>query len=123
MTRYQTARMLAGVTAGGFFLEAALHVSQFKQVVLQAQRGFGEQAPLVAALWLAFAAAMLVLGAVVTLVALAKVPAGRWLLALAGCLPLVTVFLQLQFLGFTRSTAILAGLATVSLGTAILFPD
>jgi hypothetical protein len=123
MTRYQIARALAGVTAFGFFFQTGLHVSQYNQVVLQAQRGYGGEGPLVAALWLSFGAAMLVLGGMVTLVALAKVRAGRWLLALAGCFPLITVLLQLQLLGFTRSTAILAGIATVSLGAAILFPN
>jgi hypothetical protein len=123
VTRYQTARILAGVSAFGFFVAAGLHTSEYREVVLQAQRGFSGLAPLVSALWLAFVAAMLVLGGIVTLVALGRVTGGRWLLALAGCLPLLTVLLQLHFLGFTRATALLALIAAVSFGAAIVFPS
>lgn len=123
MTRYQIARILAGVSAFGFFFEAGLHTSEYRRVVLQAQRGFSGLAPLLSALWLAFAAAMLVLGAIVALVALARATGGRWILALASCFPLVTVLLQLHFLEFTRSTAILSSIVVISLGAAIAFPS
>jgi len=108
VTRHQTARTLASVASVGFFLEAGLHTYQYRQVVLQAQAQLSGLLPLVSALWLAFAAAMLVLGGMVTVVALGRVTGARWILALAGCLPLVTVLLQLRFLGFTRATATLA---------------
>jgi hypothetical protein len=44
------------------------------------------------------------------------------LLALAGCYPLVTVLLQLHFLGFTRSVAIFSVVAAVSFAAALTFP-
>jgi hypothetical protein len=122
MTRYKTAQVLSGVSAFGFFLAAGLHVSGYRQVVLQAQRSFFGETPLVAALWLAFAAALAVLGVMVTLVVLGRVTGGRWILALAGGFPLVTVLLQLHLLGFTRATAILSAIAAVSFGAAIAFP-
>lgn len=123
MTRYQIARILAGVSAFGFLFEAALHTSQYRRVVLQAQRGFSGLVPLLSALWLAFAAAMLVLGVIVALVALGRATGGRWILALATSFPLLTVLLQLHFLEFTRSTAILSSIVVISLGAAIAFPN
>jgi hypothetical protein len=123
VTRYQIARILAGVSAFGFFFEAVRHTSEYRQVILQAERSLSGSAPLVSALWLAFAAAMLALGAIVALVALARVTSGRWILALAAGLPLVTVLLQLHFLEFTRSTAILSAIVVVSLAAAIAFPS
>lgn len=123
MTRHQTARTLASVAGFGFFLEAGLHTYQYRQVVLQAQAQLSGLLPLVSALWLAFAAAMLVLGGMVTAVALGRVTGARWILALAGCLPLVTVLLQLRFLGFTRATAILSAIAVVTFTAAMLFPS
>jgi hypothetical protein len=122
MTRYKTAQVLAGVSAVAFFVAAGLHASGYRAVVLQTQQALGVLAPLVAALWLAFAAAMLVLGCIVGLVALGRVPAGRWIVALAGCFPFITVLLQLDLLGFTRSTAMLAAVAVVTLGAAFAFP-
>jgi hypothetical protein len=122
MTRYKAAQVLAGVSAFGFFVAAALHTSGYRQVVLQAQQGFSGLAPLVSALWLVFAAAMVVLGLMVTLVAFGRVIGGRSILALAGCFPLVTVVLQLHFLGFSPPVAILSTLAAVSFGAAIAFP-
>ncbi len=123
MTRHQTARVLAGVAGFGFFLEAGLHLYEYRQVVRQAQGVLSGLLPLVSALWLAFAAAMLVLGSMVTVVALGRVAAARWILELAGCLPVVTVILQLHFLGFTRPTAILSGVAVVTFAAALLFPS
>lgn len=123
MTRYQTARVVAGVAGAGFFLEAGRHLYEYKQVVLRAQGVVSGLVPLVSALWLAFAVAMLVLAGMVTVVALGRVAAARWILALAGCLPLITVLLQLHFLGFTRTTAILAAIAVVSFAAALLFPS
>lgn len=123
MTRYQTAQVLAGASAATFFADAALHASGYRAVVLQAQQGIGGMTPTVSALWLAFAAALVVLGAMVGLVALGRVREGRWILALAGCFPLITVLLQLLLLGFTRSTALLAAVAVVTLAAAVAFPS
>jgi hypothetical protein len=77
----------------------------------------------VATLWLAFAVALVVLGCMVALVALGRVREGRWILALAGCLPLVTAFLQLGLLGFTRSTAVFATVGAVNIAAAIAVPS
>ncbi len=122
MTRHQTAQALAGVSALGFVVAAVLHASDYRGVVQQAQQGFAGLSPFVATLWLAYAAALLVLGGIVTVVALGRAKGGRWVLALAGCLPLITVILQLQFLGFTRSTTVLAAVAALSFGAALASP-
>lgn len=123
MTRDQLARMLAGVSALAFFVAGGLHASGYRAVVLQAREGFTGLAPLVAALWLAFAAAMLVLGGIVALVALGRAGGGRWILGLAGGFPLITVLLQLRLLGFTWSTAMLVTVAALCLAAAVLFPQ
>jgi hypothetical protein len=65
---------------------------------------------------------MAVLGVVVSFVVLGRIKGARWIIAVAGCFPLITVFLQLGFLGFTRATAMLATVAVVSLGAALVFP-
>jgi len=122
MTRSKSARILAWLSALAFIVAAGLHAADYRAVVLQTQMALGLLGPLVAALWLSFAAAMLVLGAMVTLVALGRVREGRWILALAGCLPLITVVLQLYLLEFTRSTAMLAAVAVVSFGAAVVSP-
>ena len=123
MTRHRIAQVLAGVSAFGFFLAAGLHTAGYRQVVLQAEQGFSGLGSLVAALWLAFDAAMVVLGGIVTVVALGRVARARWVLTLAGSFPFVTVLLQLHFLGFTRPTAILSTIAAVSFGAAIVCPS
>ena len=122
MTRYKTAQVLAGVSACGFFVAAGLHTSGYRQVVLQAQRGFSGLAAFVATLWLTFAAAMAILGLLVTLVVLGRVTGGRSILALAGCFPFVTVVLQLHFLGFTPPVGIFSIVAALSFGAAVSFP-
>jgi hypothetical protein len=123
MNRYKTAQVLAAVSAVAFFVAAGLHVSAYRAVVQQSRQGFAGVAPLVATLWLAFAAALVVVGGIVSLIALGRVREGRWILALAGCLPLITVVLQLQLLAFTRSSAVLTVVAAVSLAAAAVFPS
>lgn len=122
MTRHQLARLLAGALSLGFFVAAGLHVYGYRPVVIQAERGVSGLGPLVSTLWLAFGAALIVLGILVGLVAAGRIAEGRWVLALTGCFPLVTVLLQLQFLGFTRWTVVFSSLAAVSLIAAIVFP-
>jgi hypothetical protein len=123
MTRYETGRVLTAVAALGFFVAAGLHVSEYRAVVLHAQQGLSGLVPLVATLWLTFAAAMIVLGAIVSLVPFGRVTGGRWILAFAGCLPLITVVLQLILLGFTPPTAVLSVVAIVSFAAAIALPS
>lgn len=123
MTRPRIAQVLAGVVAVAFFVAAWLHTSGYRAVVQQARRGVSGVAPVVAALWLAYAAAMVVLGGMVSLVAVGRIRDGRWVLALAGCFPLVTVWLQLQLLEVTRSTAMFAIVAALSIAAAVVFPS
>ena len=123
MTRYQTGRVLTAVAALGFFVAVVLHLSEYRGVVLRAQQGFSGLTPLLATLWLAFAAAMLVLGAIVCLVLFGRVTGGRWILALVGCFPLITVILQLALLGFTAPTAVLLAVAVVTFAAAIVPPS
>ena len=122
MTRNKSAQVLAGVSALAFLVAAGIHASSYRQVVLQAQQGISGLTPLVATLWLTFAAALLVLAGIVGLVALGRVGGGRWVLALAGCFPLITVVLQLLLLGFTRATAMLAAVAVVTFAAAVALP-
>src|ERR1051325_3820768 len=111
MTRYKTAQILAGVSAVGFLLAAGLHTTDYRRVVLRAQQGFSGLAPLVATLWLTFAASLVILGLIVTLVAFGHVTPVRSILALAGCFPAITVVLQLRFLGFTPPVAVFSAIA------------
>ena len=122
MTRFNTARVLAGVGALGFFLAAALHTSAYRQVVLQAQQGFAGTASVVAALWLAFGGALLLFGTMVALVGFGQVTGARWILALAACFPLITVVLQLRFLGFIPPVVILSTVALVTSAAAVVWP-
>src|ERR1041385_5419309 len=96
MTRSKTAPLLAVASAVGFLLAAGLHATEYRRVVLRAQQGFSGLAPLVATLWLTFAAALVILGLIVTLVAFGHANPGRSILALAGCFPAITVALQLN---------------------------
>ncbi len=122
MTRYKTAQVLAGVSAVGFLLAAGLHTTEYRRVVLRAQQGFAGLAPFVATLWLTFAAALVILGLIVTLVAFGRVTPGRSILALAACFPAVTVVLQLRFLGFTPPVAIFSAVAAMNFAAALTFP-
>jgi hypothetical protein len=123
MTRYETGRVLSMVAALGFFVAAGLHLSEYRGVVLHAQQGISGQTFLVATLWLAFAAALLVLGAIVCLVPFGRVGGGRWILAFAGCFPLITAVLQLILLGFTAPTAVFLAVALVTFAAAIASPS
>src|ERR1041385_2137109 len=60
MTRSKTAPLLAVASAVGFLLAAGLHATEYRRVVLRAQQGFSGLAPLVATLWLTFAAALVI---------------------------------------------------------------
>jgi hypothetical protein len=123
MNRYRIAQIMAGVSAVAFFVAAWLHTSGYRAVVQQARRGVSGVAPVVAALWLAYGAAMVVLGGMISLVAVGRIRDGRWILVLAGCFPLMTVLLQLQLLEFTRSSAMLSTVAAVSIAAAVVFPS
>jgi hypothetical protein len=122
MNRFNTARVLAGTSALGFFLAAGLHTSGYGEVVLHAQQGVGCSPLEVAALWMAFAAALFVFGIMVALVALRRVTGGRWVLALAGCFPLITVLLQLRLVGFIPPVVTLSAVAAVTFAAALVWP-
>ena len=124
MNRFNTARVLAGTSAFGFFLAAGLHASGYRQVMLRAAQGVGGSPLEMAALWLAFAAALLLFGVMVALVALRRVTGGeaRWVLALAACFPLLTVLLQLRFVGFIPPVVTLSAVTAVTFAAAFLWP-
>ena len=124
MNRFNAARVLAGTSAVGFFLAAGLHASGYKQVVLRAAQGVGCSPLEMAALWLAFAAALVLFGMMVVLVTLRWVTGagGRWVLALAGCFPLLTVLLQLRFVGFIPPVVTLSAVAAVTFAAAFVWP-
>ena len=120
MNRVNPARVLAGTSAFGFFLAAGLHASGYRQVVLRAQQGVG-CSPLE---MVAFAVALVLFGVMVALVALRRVTGGgaRWVLALAGCFPLVTVLLQLRLVGFIPPVVTLSAVAAVTFAAAFVWP-
>jgi len=123
MNRFSTARALAGLSAFGFLLAAGLHASGYRQVVLRAEQGVGCSPLELGALWLAFAAALLVFGVLVALVALRRITGGgRWILALAGCFPLITVLLQLRLVGFIPPELTLAAVTVVTFAAALAWP-
>lgn len=123
MSRFRTARVLAGIGAFGFLLAAVLHTSQYAKVVAQARNASADLAPLVAALWLAFAGAMLLLGTMAALVAMGRIREGRWILALAALFPAITVLLQLRYLGFIPPVVILSTVALVTIAAAAAWPS
>lgn len=123
MTRQRSAQTLAGLSAVGFFVAAALHTSGYGSVRLLAQQGPPDLAPLVSALWLAWAVGLVVLGVLVTLVALGRLPGARVVLLCAAAYPLATAVLQLNFLGFIPPVGILSGIGVLSVAGAIVLPS
>ena len=77
---------------------------------------------LLVVLWLAFAAALLVFGVLVVLVTLRRISGGRWVLALAGCFPLITVLLQLRLVGFIPPELTLGAVTVVTFAAALAWP-
>jgi len=122
MNRFQTGRALAGLSAFGFLLAAGVHTSGYRQVVLRAGQGVGCSPLELGALWLAFAAALLVFGVLVVLVTLRRISGGRWVLALAGCFPLITVLLQLRLVGFIPPELTLGAVTVVTFAAALAWP-
>lgn len=122
MKHAKIARLLAGVGALGFFVAAVLHTSQYGNVVAQARQASVQVASLMAALWLAFAAAMLVLGIMVSVVARGRVSGARLILGAAACFPLATVLLQLRYLGFIPPVPILSTVAILTFAAAAMWP-
>ena len=123
MNRFTTARVLTGGSAVGFFLAAGIHASGYRHVVLHAEAGVGCSPLELAALWLAFASALIVFGMLAALVALRRITGGeRWVLALAGCFPLMTVLLQLRLVGFISPVVYLSAVAAVTFAAAIVWP-
>jgi hypothetical protein len=122
MNRFNAARILAGTSAFGFFLAAGLHASSYRQVMLRAELGVGCRPLELGALWLAFAAALIVFGAMVALVASRRITGGRWVLALAGCFPLITVLVQLRLVGFIPPELSLAAVTAVTFAAALVWP-
>jgi hypothetical protein len=122
MTTHRTARVLAALSAFGFFVGAGLHTSGYRGVVLLAQQGPSGLAALVSALWLAFTAGMVVLGIIIMLVALGRVSGARGVLLTAAGFPLATAALQLKFLGFIPPVAILSTIGALSIAAAIMWP-
>lgn len=122
MTRNQVSRVLIGLSALGFFIGAALHTSGYNSVVLFAQQGPAGLGALMAAVWLAFTAGMIVVGLIVDFVALRQMAGARAILVLAACFPLAAAALQLRFLGFIAPVAILSTIAVLSVAGAAVLP-
>lgn len=123
MTRQRAAQILAGTAAVGFFVGAGLHTSGYASVILLAQQGPAGLASLVSALWLAFTAGMVVLGMIVTLVALGRVGGACAVLLCAAGFPLATAVLQMRFLGFIPPVAILSTIGALSIAAAVALPQ
>ena len=123
MSRHRAAQTLAGFSALGFFIATGLHTYEYGTVRLLAKQGPPDLAPLVSALWLAGGAGLIVLGILVTLVALGRVAGARPVLLCAAGFPLATAALQLAFLGFIPPVAILSTIGGLSIASAMILPS
>ena len=124
MIRDSIARVIAGAAAISFFATAWLHSTGYDSVTVAALDGPTSLQSLVPALWLSFSFDLIVLGLVVSVVAWRPSALGRIILVIAALGPLSAAALQLRFIGFVPPTAILIGVALLTLTAAALMkPD
>ena len=123
MTRQRTASILAWAAALAFLVTAALHASGFAAVTALARRGPPDVVPIVAMLWLAFSAALALLGLVAAVAAWRPGPPARGVLALAGVFPIVSAVLQLCYFGPIAPAAVLAFDGALALAAAVALPS
>jgi uncharacterized membrane protein len=120
MTREATIRFLTGLSAAAFLLSAALLVSSYRSIVASAQQAPADIATLVPALWLAFTAAMIVFGVIVTATTRRDGLNPRLTLFLVALFPTATGICFVRFLGFMSVTVILFIVAGLTLAAAAM---
>jgi hypothetical protein len=104
MTKDRVATLTASVGAGLLFATAGFHFSGYGPVVAQAQ---ADLRPLVAALWAACGASLLISGLLTVAVTPLFIVRRRALLGIAAAIPLSIALLQIVYLGFLSPTALL----------------
>ena len=122
MTRQQIGSVITAVAATGFLGTAALHTAGYSSVVRSSAQAPEMLRGLLPLLWLAVAFDLVVLGLIVAVVALRPGGPARIILAVAAICPLAAAGLQIRFIGFIPPTAILIGVAVVTLIGAIALP-
>ena len=120
MKRGQVGRIVAGISALGFFGTAALHSTGYPSITRLATGVPGMFGAAMPALWLAFSIDLTVVGVVVALVAIRPGPAARLILGVAAACPLGAAGLQIRFIGFVTPTAILLAVGFVTLTAAVI---
>ena len=123
MTRDASARLLTGLSAAAFVLSAALLASSYGSVVDSARQAPPDVATLVPALWLSFAIAMLVFGAVVVSTLRRTDVGARTTLLFAASFPAASGICFARFLGFGSATTILIFVAVLTLAAAAIRPS
>jgi hypothetical protein len=104
MTKDRVATLTASVGAGLLFATAGFHFSGYGPVVAQAP---ADLRPLVAALWVACGASLLISGLLTVAVTPLFIVRRRALLGIAAAIPLSIALLQIVYLGFLSPTALL----------------
>jgi hypothetical protein len=104
MTKERVATLTASVGAGLLFATAAFHLSAYGSVVAQAPADLGA---LVAALWVAGGASLLISALLAVAVTPLFIVRRRALLGIAALTPLSIALLQIAYLGFLPPTALL----------------
>ncbi len=122
MHRPRLAFVLTAIASAGCFVIAGLHAMGFDTVLRLAREGPPDLPPLVSLLWIQVSADFLVTGVVVAIVAFRPGATARTILIAASLIPLATAGLQLRFLGFLPSTAMVLALGLLMLGAAAAQP-
>jgi hypothetical protein len=104
MTKQRVATVTAAIGAGLLFATAGLHLSAYSAVVSQAPT---DLQPLVAALWVAVGATLIIGAILAVAVTPLFIVRRRVLLAIAALAPLSIAVLQIAYLGFLPPTALL----------------
>jgi hypothetical protein len=121
MGRRSVGRLVTGLAALAFLATAALHTSGYEIVTARAREAPAAVRALVPLLWLALSFDFTVLGLVVAVLAARPGPATRLVLAIVAIAPIAAAGLQVRFVGFIPPTAMLLGVAALTLlGAAIL---
>ena len=117
MTRERIATLTASIGAGLLLGTAGFHLSAYGSITAQTAP---TQQPLVAALWIAGGASLIIAGLLTIAVTPVFIVRRRALLAIGALTPLSIAVLQVAFLGFLPATALLLLDAVVLLGAGEL---
>jgi len=111
-------RILGACSGLGFILTAGLHATGYSTVNTLSLQVPEDLRALIAMLWLAFSADLVVAGVIVLAAVRFFTALSGPVLAVAGFLPAFAACLQVAYLGFIGPTAILAALAVSTWASA-----